>query len=119
VCMFQSLLPFGCCCHRVTSFRFRRFTDSCPGSLVQHPLLTGILVLLSRVLYGVAVIIIIIIIIWRSLCSEYAMDWTTEEYWFDSRQGNGIFLFSKRQYSSWGPPTSCSVGAGGAFLAIG
>jgi len=28
-------------------------------------------------------------------CSDYAVGWTTEESWFDSRQRQGIFVFSK------------------------
>jgi len=42
------------------------------------------------------------------------MGWMTEESWFDSRQGCGIFLFSENiQTGSWAYPTYYSTGTRG------
>jgi hypothetical protein len=34
---------------------------------------------------------------------RYATCWTAEEWWFDSRQGQDVFLSRKRPYQLWGP----------------
>jgi amino acid transporter len=40
----------------------------------------------------IIIIIIIVILVWLGLFSDDAMDWTSEESWFDSRRKKGFFL---------------------------
>jgi hypothetical protein len=47
-----------------------------------------------------------------------ATGWTSEESWFDTRQGQGIYLVSKTPRPGLGLPSLHSVGAVGSFPGV-